>query len=71
MEPTTDLASAAARFWRADCGVLPVVDHDGKLVGIITDRDICIAVGTRDRLPSNLVVAEVMTYRRRDMPARG
>jgi CBS domain-containing protein len=57
---TTNLAAAAAHLWRADCGVLPVVDRGGKLAGIITDRDICIALGTRDRLASDVVVGEVM-----------
>ena len=43
----TNLASVAAHLWRADCGVLPVIDQDRELVGIVTDRDICIALGTR------------------------
>jgi CBS domain-containing protein len=30
-------------MWQHDCGSLPVVEDDGTLVGIITDRDICIA----------------------------
>ena len=60
--PKTNLASVAAHLWRADCGVLPVIDQDRKLIGIITDRDICIALGTRDRPASEVVVDEVMTF---------
>src|SRR5687767_2241764 len=41
-----NLATAAAIMWNADCGVLPVVD-DGKVIGVITDRDMAIALGTR------------------------
>ena len=59
--PKTNLASAAAHLWRADCGVLPVIDDDRRLIGIITDRDICIALGTRDRPASDVVVDEVMS----------
>jgi CBS domain-containing protein len=56
--PGTNLAEAAAMLWEEDCGALPVV-ADGKVEGIITDRDICIALGTRDRVPHEMTVAEV------------
>jgi CBS domain-containing protein len=39
--PDTNLAAATELMWNADCGALPVVE-DGKLFGIITDRDISI-----------------------------
>lgn len=43
-----DHAHAAAQLmWDNDCGVLPVVDDAGKLVGVITDRDICMAAFTQ------------------------
>jgi CBS domain-containing protein len=54
----TDLAAAAELLWKYDCGVLPVVD-DGKLAGIITDRDICIALGTRNRPAAEIAVKDV------------
>lgn len=56
----TTLSSAAGMMWDGDCGVLPVVEN-GKLSGIITDRDICIALGTRDRVPHTLSVRDVET----------
>lgn len=59
--PDTDLAAAAAAMWDCDCGAVPVLDDSGKLVGIITDRDICIAVATRRRLASDIPVKEVMS----------
>lgn len=43
----------------ADCGILPVVDHEGKLTGVVTDRDMYIALATRNRLASELTVGEV------------
>ena len=56
----TNLATAVELMWSADCGVLPVLE-DGALVGIITDRDICIALGTRTRLATDINVGEVAT----------
>jgi CBS domain-containing protein len=42
-----------------DCGILPVV-ADGKLVGVVTDRDMYIALATRNRLASDITVGEVV-----------
>lgn len=55
----TNLADAAMRMWRNDCGVLPVVADDEKVVGMITDRDICMAAATKHRDPVNIRVSEV------------
>jgi CBS domain-containing protein len=41
--PHDTLATAAQIMWENDCGAVPVVDRDGKLVGIITDRDLAMA----------------------------
>ena len=48
-------------LWCAGCGALPVVDANGKVVGMITDRDVCIALGTRGQRAADLVVAQVMS----------
>ena len=61
--PETNLAAAVELLWVNNCGMLPVVDNDGKLAAVITDRDISIAVGTRNRLPSELTANEVATKR--------
>jgi PAS domain S-box-containing protein len=37
------LQRAAQIMWDNDCGVVPVVDGDGHVVDMITDRDICMA----------------------------
>ncbi|MGE3403483.1 MAG: CBS domain-containing protein, partial [Vicinamibacterales bacterium] len=55
----TNLAEAAALMLDADCGILPVVDDAGKLVGVVTDRDMYIALATRDTRASQLSVGEV------------
>ena len=56
--PDTNLAAAAELLLEADCGILPVVE-DGKLIGIITDRDMFIALATRDRRASEMTVGQV------------
>jgi len=57
--PETNLAAAAALMLDGDCGILPVV-VDGKLVGVVTDRDMYIALATRNRLASEIIVGEVV-----------
>jgi CBS domain-containing protein len=59
--PDSNLASAAQIMWECDCGVVPVVDEHRKLLGMITDRDICIATATRSSAPADIQVRSVMT----------
>jgi len=59
--PNTNLAMAAGLMWDNNCGALAVTNDDGKVIGLITDRDICIAVATRQRLASEILVSEVIT----------
>jgi len=59
--PETNLGAATELMWVGNCGFLPVVGKEGKVMGVITDRDICVALGTRSRLAGDLTVAEVMT----------
>jgi len=58
---TGSLADAAKMMWENDCGVLPIIKDGQKVVGVITDRDICMATAIRDRNPSSISVEEVMT----------
>jgi len=58
--PDTTVAEAANLMWESDCGVLPIVD-DGELMGIVTDRDLFIAVGTRNTRAVHLRVGAVAT----------
>ena len=41
--PEHTLHAVAQAMVDNDCGCLPVVDSDGRPIGILTDRDICIA----------------------------
>ncbi|MGE3510904.1 MAG: CBS domain-containing protein [Vicinamibacterales bacterium] len=60
-QPTTDLAAVAHLMWNHDFGFVPVVDADGHLAGVITDRDICIASATRRLLPERIAAAQAMS----------
>lgn len=54
------LDRAANLMWEADCGVIPVVGPGRELVGMITDRDICMAAYTKGRPLSMLAVRDAM-----------
>lgn len=56
-----DCADTAAQLmWEHDCGSIPVVSDDGHLVGILTDRDVCMAAFTTGQRLSEIGVADVM-----------
>ncbi len=57
----TDLASVAQIMWDGDCGIVPVVNSEHQLVGVITDRDICIAAATRASSPASIRAQDVMS----------
>lgn len=59
--PEDSLTTAATIMWDSDCGAVPVTNANGKVMGMITDRDICIAAATRHRLASDISVQEVMS----------
>jgi CBS domain-containing protein len=47
-------------MWEADCGILPVVE-DGELEGVVTDRDMYIALATQNARAAHLKVGAVAT----------
>lgn len=56
-----DRLDAAARLmWEQDCGIAPVVDSSNVLVGVLTDRDLCMATYTQGRPLSEIPVTAVM-----------
>jgi CBS domain-containing protein len=59
----TNLAAAAKIMWDADCGAVPVTDGQNKVVGVITDRDICIAGATRPGAEGEIPVRDVISTR--------
>lgn len=57
--PETNLGAAVEILWNRNCGMLPIVDARQKVIGVVTDRDLCVALGTRNRLPGDITVGEV------------
>jgi len=57
----TNLAAAARIMWEGDCGAVPVTDEYDHVVGVITDRDICIAAATRPRTEGEIPVKDVIS----------
>lgn len=56
------LEHAAWLMWEFDCGVIPVVDDGGRAVGIVTDRDICMAAYTQGRALADIAVGTAMAH---------
>lgn len=57
--PETNLGAAVELMWNYNCGILPIVDANEKVTGVITDRDICVALGTRSKPAGEITVGEV------------
>ncbi len=58
----TDTLNVAAKiFWEQDCGCVPVVDPEGRAIGVLTDRDVCIAAYTQGRPLSEISVETAMS----------
>lgn len=58
--PRTNAAEATEIMWTRNCGSLPIVEDGRGVVGMVTDRDLLIALGTRNRNAADLPVGEVM-----------
>lgn len=59
--PSDSLAQAAKLLWENDCGALVVTDGNGAVVGMITDRDVCMAAYTRGTPLHTLTVSDTMS----------
>src|SRR5215211_1229064 len=57
------LSVAARMMWECDCGSVPVLESpSGRAIGMITDRDVCMATLLQDRAPSAISVREAMSH---------
>ena len=61
--PESNIGEAVEMLWNHNCGILPVVNAAGKVIGVITDRDVAIAMGTRGRRAGELRVGDVVPER--------
>ena len=57
----TSLGIASRRLKETGCGALVVIGNRGSVVGILTDRDLAIAIETTNRNPSHVSAHEAMT----------
>jgi CBS domain-containing protein len=59
--PETKLLQAAKIMETSNFGALPVVDKEKKVIGIITDRDICLSLAQKHATPfAKITVGQIM-----------
>ncbi len=57
-----DSADRGAQImWERDCGAVPVLDQEGLVVAMLTDRDLCMASMTQGRALSEIRVSSAMS----------
>lgn len=59
--PNDSLAVVVTSMWDHDIGFLPVTGDAGRLLGVVTDRDACIAACTRGKRMDEIPVETVMS----------
>ena len=63
IHPEESVAVAARTLTHYNIGALPVCGSDGKLCGVLTDRDLVTRCLASNKLPENTKVRDVMTGR--------
>lgn len=58
--PNDNVQRAVQIMWEHDCGVVPVVDGDNKVIGMVTDRDAAVAAYTQGRPLWQIPVSNAM-----------
>jgi CBS domain-containing protein len=59
--PGDTLQTAAAKMWEFDCGSIPVTGENGHVVGMLTDRDVCMATMLNNARPADITVEQAMS----------
>ena len=59
--PSQPVTEAASMMKQEDVGALPVVEDDGRLAGMITDRDIVVRAVAEGKDPSTVTVGDIAT----------
>ena len=59
--PNEPLSKAAEIMWHTDCGCVPVVDESHRVLGMVTDRDICMASLTQGKPAHEIPVTVPMS----------
>ena len=61
--PNMDATNAAGLMASYDIGVIPIVEDDGAVVGLVTDRDLVVRVLADRRDPASVSLREIATRR--------
>lgn len=61
--PFDSVDRSAKLMWERDCGAVPVVDQEGRVIAMLTDRDICMAALTQGRPLAEIHVSSAMSRR--------
>ena len=57
----TTLTDVAKLMVECDCGEIPIVDSDQKLIGVVTDRDIVCRIVAKGKNPALMTAQDAMT----------
>lgn len=63
IHPAESVTVAARTLEHYNVGVLPVCTHDGKICGMVTDRDLVVRCLAAGRTPEKTRVGDLMTGR--------
>lgn len=61
--PETKLHNAAKTMKAGNCGALPVIDKQKKVIGLVTDRDIALSLAKKQTNPSKANVGDIISKR--------
>jgi CBS domain-containing protein len=61
-KPEDCLDRPAMLMWDFDCGAIPVVTENNEVVGMLTDRDICMAAFSQAKAVHEIRVEEAMSW---------
>jgi CBS-domain-containing membrane protein len=56
------LNEAARMMWEGDCGCVPVVDEQKRVIGVVTDRDVCMCAYIQGGSLASLSVGAAMSH---------
>lgn len=61
IDPEATIHEAIAKLVQNNIGSLPVVDHDGRLIGIFAERDVLRIIHNRGEVFGRMRISEAMT----------
>jgi CBS domain-containing protein len=57
--PMSSLDAVGRIMWESDSGAVPVINAGGKVVGVLTDRDLAMSMAAKNRGASQILVREI------------